>query len=45
MYKRQAVYETPFGKGRAHLKEGPLAWVVGNWNVSWVYQWLSLIHI
>jgi hypothetical protein len=34
-----AVYETPFGKGRTYLKDGPLAWVVGNWNVSWVYQW------
>ncbi len=34
-----AVYQTPFGKGRTYLKEGPLAWVVGNWNLSWVYQW------
>ncbi len=36
-----AVYELPFGKGRTHLKNGALAWVVGNWNVSSVYQWQS----
>jgi hypothetical protein len=33
-----AVYETPFGKGRSYLKDGALAHVVGNWNVSWVLQ-------
>ena len=33
-----AVYETPFGKGRTYLKQGPLAWIVGNWNASWVFQ-------
>ncbi len=36
-----AVYETPFGKGRSYLKQGLLGWVVGNWNLSWVYQWQS----
>jgi hypothetical protein len=33
-----AIYELPFGKGRTHLKEGLGAWLLGNWNVSWVYQ-------
>lgn len=33
-----AVYEMPFGKGRTYLKDGPLAWVIGNWNVSGVFQ-------
>jgi hypothetical protein len=33
-----AVYETPFGKGRKYISAGPLAYVVGNWNISWVYQ-------
>ena len=32
------VYELPFGKGRTFLKEGAAAWLLGNWNVSWVYQ-------
>jgi hypothetical protein len=32
------IYETPFGKGRAHLKDGFMSHVVGNWNVSWIYQ-------
>ena len=33
-----AVYETPFGKGRRYVGSGPAAWVIGNWNVSWVLQ-------
>ncbi|MBI5282832.1 MAG: carboxypeptidase regulatory-like domain-containing protein [Candidatus Solibacter usitatus] len=33
-----AVYETPFGKGRTYVKDGPLSYLIGNWNVSWVYQ-------
>ncbi|HUQ93334.1 MAG TPA: TonB-dependent receptor [Bryobacteraceae bacterium] len=33
-----AVYETPFGKGRRFVKDGPLSYVVGNWNISWVLQ-------
>ncbi len=33
-----AVYETPFGKGRNYVKDGPLSYLIGNWNVSWVYQ-------
>ena len=32
------IYETPFGKGRAHLKDGFMSHLVGNWNVSWIYQ-------
>jgi hypothetical protein len=32
------IWETPFGKGRQYLKGGPLGHVVGNWNLSWIYQ-------
>lgn len=32
------IYELPFGKGRTFLKDGAGAWLLGNWNVSWVYQ-------
>ncbi len=32
------VWETPFGKGRAFVKDGPLSHVIGNWNLSWIYQ-------
>ncbi|MCS7024317.1 MAG: carboxypeptidase-like regulatory domain-containing protein [Bryobacteraceae bacterium] len=32
------LWETPFGKGRTYLKSGPLAYIVGNWNLSWIYQ-------
>ena len=32
------IYETPFGKGRRLVKNGPLSYLVGNWNVSWIYQ-------
>lgn len=33
-----AIWETPFGKGRTFLKDGFLGHVVGNWNLSWIYQ-------
>jgi len=33
-----AIWETPVGKGRAYLKQGLLGHVVGNWNLSWIYQ-------
>ena len=33
-----AIWQTPFGKGRTYLKQGPLAYVVGNWNLSGVWQ-------
>jgi len=32
------VWETPFGKGRTFVKDGPLSHVIGNWNLSWIYQ-------
>jgi len=32
------IWEMPFGKGRAHLKDGFMSHLVGNWNVSWIYQ-------
>ncbi|MBI4893312.1 MAG: TonB-dependent receptor [Acidobacteria bacterium] len=34
-----AVYETPFGKGRTYVKDGFMSHIIGNWNVSWVYQY------
>lgn len=36
-----AVYETPFGKGRKFVSDGPMAHIIGNWNLSWVYQYTS----
>ena len=32
------VWETPFGKGRSFVKDGALSHVIGNWNLSWIYQ-------
>ena len=32
------VWETPFGKGRSYAKSGPVSHIIGNWNVSWIYQ-------
>lgn len=32
------VYEMPFGKGRTFVKDGPLAYLIGNWNISSVFQ-------
>lgn len=28
----------PFGKGRSYAKSGPVSHIIGNWNVSWIYQ-------
>ncbi len=33
-----AVWEMPFGKGRAMAKSGFVGHLVGNWNLSWIYQ-------
>jgi hypothetical protein len=32
------IWEMPFGKGRSLLRQGPLSHIVGNWNLSWIYQ-------
>jgi hypothetical protein len=32
------IFELPFGKGRTFLRQGFLGHVVGNWNLSWIYQ-------
>ena len=29
-----AIYDLPFGKGRAMAQSGPLAWIVGGWQLS-----------
>jgi hypothetical protein len=34
-----SIWETPFGKGRRWAKEGFVSYIVGNWNLSGVYQW------
>ncbi len=34
-----SIWQTPFGKGRTYLKEGLLAHIIGNWNLSGIYQW------
>jgi hypothetical protein len=33
------VVELPFGKGHQWLREGPLSYVVGGWQASWVYTY------
>lgn len=33
-----AIYELPFGKGKATLTKGPLQHVAGGWQLSWIYQ-------
>ncbi|MGA2268449.1 MAG: carboxypeptidase-like regulatory domain-containing protein [Bryobacteraceae bacterium] len=33
------VVELPFGKGHQWLREGPLSYVAGGWQVSWVYTY------
>ena len=33
------VYELPFGKGRKYVNSGPLAWIIGNWQLSTLLQW------
>jgi hypothetical protein len=35
------VYDLPFGRGKAMLQHGPLAWVLGNWETSGVYTYYS----
>jgi hypothetical protein len=32
------TYELPWGKGRYWLKEGPVSWIVGGWNLGGVFQ-------
>jgi len=32
------IFEFPFGKGRKWLASNPLRHVVGDWQVSWIYQ-------
>lgn len=32
------IIETPFGKGRRFVKDGVLSHLIGNWNMSWIYQ-------
>ncbi|MCS7261181.1 MAG: hypothetical protein NZ765_10430, partial [Anaerolineae bacterium] len=33
------IYELPFGKGRRFVTSGPMAHLIGGWQVSWVYQY------
>jgi len=33
-----AIYQMPFGKGRTYVQDGFMSHLIGNWNVSWVYQ-------
>ena len=32
------VYELPFGKGKPMLSQGPLSWLVGNWQLNYIMQ-------
>jgi hypothetical protein len=29
-------YDLPFGRGKQYLTTGPLAWIVGNWQMNWI---------
>ncbi len=33
-----AIYELPFGKGKTWLQSGPLSWILGDWQTSYVLQ-------
>ncbi len=35
------IYELPFGQGRKWLAQNPLRYVVGDWQLSWIYQYQS----
>jgi hypothetical protein len=32
------IWEMPFGKGRRWVTSGPAAYVIGGWQLSWIYQ-------
>jgi hypothetical protein len=32
------VYELPFGKGKRWVKDGPGAWILGNWQANYILQ-------
>ena len=34
-----SVWELPFGKGRQWLQHGPANYIVGGWQLSWIYQY------
>jgi hypothetical protein len=38
------VYELPFGRDRTHLTHGPLAYVLGDWNLSGIWSAQSGAH-
>ncbi|HTD21921.1 MAG TPA: carboxypeptidase-like regulatory domain-containing protein [Terriglobales bacterium] len=33
-----AIYELPFGRGKTWLQSGPLSWILGDWQTSYVLQ-------
>ena len=33
-----AIYELPFGKGKTWMQSGPLSWILGNWQTTYVFQ-------
>ena len=32
------VYDLPFGKGKKWLNEGPASWILGAWQVNYIFQ-------
>jgi hypothetical protein len=32
------LYELPFGRGERWVQSGPLSWIVGNWQVNYIFQ-------
>lgn len=35
------IYELPFGKGKPYLNSGPGAWILGNWQVGGILNFLG----
>lgn len=35
------VYEIPVGRGKAHLAEGPLSYIVGGWETDGIVRWTT----
>ena len=41
MFNQSLIYDLPFGKGRRYFQSGPMNIVLGGWQISGVWRWLS----
>ena len=37
VFVQSYIYELPFGRSRRWLRQGPLAWIVGDWQVNGIF--------